>query len=475
MRTSLFFLLLFGSVCLAQTIHSFRLDIAAETSPGLAGNGITDIRAGNNTLWLGTGHGLSRTRDGGQSFDSFTTESGIGKGSISGLWVSGDTIWVATASDSFLTTFSETSDIGTGLSLSEDGGQSWTHYPQPGPTPVKNLTYDIAVFRNTIWIVSWGGGIRKSSDWGETWEAVAPDTFVFNVDKHLNHRGFSAVATDDAIWIGTAGGINKSKDNGETWISFTHNNQQNPISGNFVVALDYQRTETKNILWAATWKAEDEDEYYAVSCSRDGGQNWQTMLEGEKAHNFAFDDSVVYVATDNGLFKSIDSGQNWYVLPDMIDKESGERLYTTEIYSAYAQNGDLWVGSADGLARTSTNGYSWTISRAFRHTGEAGEVRTYAYPNPFSPFRHNQLGGDGHVRIQYDAKGFTTVTIKIYDFAMDLVTTLVDQQTVLSAGDYTAVWSGKNDYGDMVSNGVYFYRVELDGDGVYWGKIIVMN
>jgi len=89
--------------------------------------------------------------------------------------------------------------------------------------------------------------------------------------------------------------------------------------------------------------------------------------------------------------------------------------------------------------------------------------------------RHNQLGGDGHVRIQYNTLADTHVTIKVFDYAMDLVTTVVDNQFRRGPSDYSDVWNGRNDYGDGVANGVYFYRVELDGDGVYWGKVMIVN
>ncbi|MBN1542461.1 hypothetical protein JW992_09970 [candidate division KSB1 bacterium] len=458
-----------------KPVDTFLLGTQATPRSGLAGNGITDIRANLPRIWFGTGQGLSFTDDGGQNFFSLGPQQGLGRGSVSALWVSGDTIWVATAADTLTSVSESYLPMGSGLGVSIDNGVTWNHFPQPGPTPVQNLTYDIAVFRNTVWIVSWGGGVRKSDDWGETWQEAAPDSMLFNPGARLNHRGFSAVATEDAIWIGTAEGINRSQDNGLSWTNFNHYNQSQPISGNFVVALAYQRTLKQRVIWAATWKAEGENETYAVSKSHDDGRTWEIVLPGEKAHNFCFDDSVVYVAAESGLFKSIDYGKSWYIFPDIEDQQSSERVYNRDIYSAYARDNDLWAGTADGLARTTNNGYTWEIFRAFVPAGVDGQPRTFAYPNPFSPFRHNVLGEDGHVRIQYNALRFTRATIRIYDFAMDLVCTLIESRPVIGPGDFTQVWNGRNDYGDPVANGVYFYSVELENDGIYWGKIIVLN
>jgi hypothetical protein len=455
-------------------IHTYKLQ-NPPLRQGLAGNGITDIQQSENRLWFGTGKGLSRLLVADNVFETFTSEHGVGRGSISALWVSGDTIWVATAVDTFTETTSSYNNMGTGLSRSYDGGTSWQRFDQPGVTPIQNLTYDIVVFHDIIWIASFGGGIKKSTDQGVTWMDAPPDSFIFDPLGNLNHRGFSLAATDEAIWVGTAGGINKSLDDGETWTNFNHTNQQHPISGNFVVALANQKTTNKDIIWAATWKAEGEDEYYAVSKSEDKGLSWQTFLNGQKAHNFAFDDSVVYVATDSGLFKSIDYGENWYVFPSIHDQVSGERIYTNEVYSVSARDGVVWVGTADGLAKTKNNGYTWQVYRSFPQTGKAGTPRTYAYPNPFSSFRHNQFENEGHVRFQFNLLNGTTITVRVYDFAMDLVKTITEDEYYPQAGDYNVAWDGRNDYGDMVANGVYFYSVEIESDGTYWGKVMVIN
>ncbi|OGB98609.1 hypothetical protein A2V82_15995 [candidate division KSB1 bacterium RBG_16_48_16] len=468
------FLLLNGQAN-TKPVSSYRIGQNSSPAPGLAGNGITDISASGKAIWFGTGHGLSRTKDSGLSFETFSGVEGMGAGSVSGLWTSGDTIWVATAGDSFVKTVGQVLDFGTGLSVSVDGGQSWQHFDQPGPTPIQNLTYDIAVQRGIVWITSFGGGLQKSEDWGHTWSVVPPDEYLFDPGKWVNHRAFSAIVVGDALYVGTAGGINKSLDGGQTWVSFNHTNQQQPISGNFIVALAHQQWKDKSILWAGTWKAEDENEFYAVSKSEDGGQTWQTTLHDEKPHNFAFDDSIVYVAAESGLYKSVDLGETWYLFPTIEDPLKQEQVLTRDFYSAYAEKGDLWAGSADGLARTTNDGYDWEIIRAFRPTGKNGEPRTYAYPNPFSPKRHNILQEDGYVRIQYNTLKPSTVTIKVFDFAMDLVTTILESQRRPGPRDLNELWNGKNDFGDEVANGVYFYSVDIENDGTYWGKILVAN
>lgn len=461
-----------------QVLHKngYRLD--SQPFLGLASNSITDILVEGDTLWLGTGRGLSRTTDGGQSFVSFGEDQGIGKGGISAIAVNPQVIWVATGFDT--TTDLGNFQAGGGLAYSQDEGATWTSVPQPGLTNVQNVTFDIALRGSEVWITSFGGGLRKSNDLGQKWEIVTPDSFIFDPVAILNHRAFSVISVDSVLWVGTAGGINRSTDGGVTWTNFNHQNQAQPISGNFVVAIGSQKYGNKRIIWAATVETTsatgDTSEFRGVSWSEDEGFTWRTALRGEFAHNFAFDDSVVYVTTDNGLFKSIDGGQTWALFPDIVGQSGDRRILANEFFAVGVSAGHtLWVGTADGLARTANGGLTWEVIQTFQPTGRDQTPRTYAYPNPFSPNVYNKLNGQGHVRFQYNTTRATQVTIRLYDYAMQLVTTVVEGKPRPANGDFYEIWDGRDDQGQPVANGVYFYRLDLEGEGRFWGKVMVLN
>lgn len=465
---------------------TFRLD-QAEPKLGLASNTVTDIVIHDFTIWFGTGRGLSKTVDNGALFESYTREHGIGRGGVSGLAVNDSVVWVATGFDS-LTSVGLVS-AGGGLAFSRDQGATWTFIEQPGPTPAQNISYDIALRANPeaasgyeVWITSFGGGLRKSSDQGASWQIVTPDSLIFNPNGNLNHRAFAVTVADGVLWVGTAGGINRSTDGGETWVSFPHDSsrQNETISGNFVVAIKRQQFGGEDIIWASTRETTvesgDPTEFRGISWSRDQGYTWQTGLRGETIHNIAFDDSVVYAAADKGLFKSNDFGQSWFLFPTISNPSRTRMVLSNEVFSVgVTEDHTLWAGTRNGLARSSDNGASWEVFQVFAQTSVNGEPRTYAYPNPFSPNVHNQLNGDGYVRFQYNTVNDTRVTIKIYDFAMEHVATVVEGLSRPANGDFYEIWNGKNGRGEQVHNGVYFYRLELQGDGTFWGKLIVLN
>jgi len=476
--TSTVTILLFTLPVFSQTFpKSFGTD-QVEPQEGLTSNVVTDVVVSDDAIWFGTGRGLSRTRDDGLTFETFAREQGIGRGGVSGLAVADNIIWVATGFDS--TVGNNALQTGGGLAYSTDAGATWTHVQQPGDTPIQNITFDIALRGEEVWITSFGGGLRKSENRGVSWEIITPDSLIFDPLNRLNHRAFSVLVVDSVLWVGTAGGINRSNDGGRTWTNFNHANQEQGISGNFVVAIANQSYQGWNIIWAATRETTvesgDETEFRGISWSEDQGFTWRTALEGETIHNIAFDDSVVYAASDNGLFKSVDGGGTWSVFPAIQNPDGTRRIFSNRVFDAAISSGDgLWVGTGNGLAKTMDNGLTWQVFQVFQPTGVEGAPRTYAYPNPFSPSIHNQLDGIGHVRFQYNTIAETRVTLKIYDYAMEHVVTVVDAAPRPANNDLYETWDGRTGNGEFVANGVYFYRLELSGDGVYWGKLVVLK
>jgi hypothetical protein len=484
------FLFIFCAYAQVYKPAGYLLNTADEGSANRQlGNAMVDMNSQDSLLFAGSGFGLNRTSDGGYSWTAFTSRDYSGKGGVSAMsFMDDSTFWIAAAYDTSIRDLGRL-DAGGGLSYTRDYGRTWTHVRQPidrrdeteySPTTtvVQNVTFDIAFYDSTAWIASWGGGLRKSTDMGETWTVVTTDGRPFDANSGTNpgwrnHIAFSITKAKDELWVGTAEGISKSTDNGETWRRFTHQNQDLPISGNFVVALAYQSY--TNTLWAATIETDiDTSEFRAVSRSENGGETWETTLAGTFCHNFAFDDSVVYAATDLGMYVSNDQGENWYLLPPIKDYVTGQEVLGTEYFSAAVSIEGLlrrlWVGNTDGLASTIDNGNTWKVHRSFKSTRRSDTPEAYAYPSPFSPSRQ------GYVRFQYDIEQGGEVIIDIYDFALDHVATIREYETdpIAETYDRNAKWDGKNNAGVPVASGVYFFRANIVGN-VTWGKLVLIN
>ncbi len=80
------------------------------------------------------------------------------------------------------------------------------------------------------------------------------------------------------------------------------------------------------------------------------------------------------------------------------------------------------------------------------------------YPNPFNPSTTIPFQVYGS---QFIVHGPIHTTFKIYNILGDLVRTLMDEKKM--PGNYQVVWDGRDDKGEKVSSGIYFYRLEAGG------------
>ena len=492
--------------------HSFLSKTNDETP---AGNSVQDIIIVGDTI-VTISKGLNISTDDGVTWTNYYGSVPFGEDGVYAIGYNKGVIWASTGVRYYDDKVQEQIDKGTGLKYSSDLGKTWTSIPQPvdalsdsmityGINNLKilpitvtqnNVTFDIGFTPGTVWIASFSGGIRRSTDNGQSWQrivlpsdsvdhispadtlnyCITPAGSQFCSPGSLNFRVFSiAVANDSTVYVGTVGGINKTTDAGAqypSWTKFNHKNEAKPISGNWVTFLDYNHV--NSTLWASTWRAADTSEYYGVSTTTDGGNNWTVYFKDRTSYNFGFKNNEVIVTTDNGLYRTTDGGQTWSSPTSIVDEVSKLPLLTSIFYDAAYDGKYFWFGSDNGLVRFEETGGVWQgnwkiylVSQPLKTTDE-----TYAFPNPFYP----QI--DNYVTIKYSTGGKSVpVTIRIFDFGMNYVRTII--QNVQKGGpsviESTDPWDGKNDNGKIVPNGVYLYRIDRGSETPIFGKIILIH
>jgi len=406
----------------------------------------------------------------------------------------------------------------------------------PITVPQANVTYDIAFSDEFAWIASWAGGLRRYKlNTPPSWERVplpmddqfelltceefdsnGESTYVFEINTYHvngvdylrdyelnprdpidggnhNHKTFSVLVYGDTIWVGTANGINRGIIvppffciDWEHYSYPTHG-----LSGNFVVGLALQMYKGKRVIWAATVNADDPTEQRGVSYTTNDGLSWNTALLGERVYNITAHDSLVFAATAKGLWKTED-GINWarykparqaipvptYPSPPIhiTDEVLANEVYSVAFDSRpYYGDNSIWIGTGDGAAYSyDLDGLNWKIFRA-----EYDQDEDYAYPNPFSPYTHNVIGGDGYVRFHTNEwSGTFVIDLDVYNFAMEKVFAGSFDRRVASSG--ALKWNGRDTQGRLVNNGVYFVKLKYPENqtskpSAHWVKLIVVK
>ena len=433
--------------------------------------------------------------------------------------------------------------VGKGVAFTTNATDSvinWTYYDQPIDNelsdtipfgdigfvvalpitvPQANVTYDIAFSDEFAWIASWAGGLRRYKLEDKTWERVPlpmDDQFELTTcidtsyvpiggkyilkDFYLNprdpidggnhnHKTFSVLTYGDTIWVGTANGINRGILGSGNCVDWEHYSYPtHGLSGNLVVGLAMQMFNGKRTIWAATVNADDPTEQRGVSYTTNDGLSWNTALLGERVYNITAHDSLVFAATANGLWKTED-GINWarYKPAQQAIPVPNTAIYSTdevlanEVYSVafdnrpYYGNNSIWIGTGDGVAHSyDLDGLNWKIFRA-----EYDQDEDYAYPNPFSPYTHNVIGGDGYVRFHTNEwSGTFVIDLDVYNFAMEKVFAGSFDRRNASSG--ALKWNGRDTQGRPVHNGVYFVKLnypenQASKPSPHWVKLIVVK
>ena len=104
---------------------------------------------------------------------------------------------------------------------------------------------------------------------------------------------------------------------------------------------------------------------------------------------------------------------------------------------------------------SSVNKSDWTAPIEFKLSQN--------YPNPFNP----------ETTISYQLSASSDVKLTIYNTLGHKIRTLVN--TNQNADYYTVQWDGRNDSGDLVSSGIYFYTIKVGESTLIAKRMLMMK
>ncbi len=246
---------------------------------------------------------------------------------------------------------------GGGVWKSSNGAQTWDPvFEKEGVAAIGAVTID-PTDNKTVWVgtgetnprndVSYGDGVYKSTDGGDTWENVGlkGSRYISRilVDPR-NHNHVVVGALGDVFADSTERGVYVTDDGGKTWKQTL---SVGPESGASDLAMNAQNP---SVIYAGIWKFQrrpwtfvsggDEDGLYR---STDGGESW-TKLEGHGLPAAPMGRIGLAVAPSDGnrvyalieskeglLWRSDDGGANW----SMVSKDT--RINARPFYFSHVE------------------------------------------------------------------------------------------------------------------------------------------
>lgn len=123
----------------------------------------------------------------------------------------------------------------------------------------------------------------------------------------------------------------------------------------------------------------------------------------------------------------------------------------------------IFTGEEGGITKLFIVGFQGSFSIIENNISIPEEISVKQnYPNPFNPT----------TTIEYQIQKSDFVTIKVFNSIGQLVNTLVNESK--QSGEYSVIFNGRNESGQTVASGVYYYQLQV-GDFVSSKKMILLK
>jgi len=403
---------------------------------------VDHVYAKGETIYVGTLESLYRTVDGGRTW--IVVDSSLGKGQIVSLGVDPKnprTLFVAKGAGIHYT--------GGLLYRSVDAGTTWQLLSDTAAHKLEAVRYvGVSPHNSRVVFATDRSGfagefndLYRSADGGQTWSFVGGD-FAFS-----SHGVKIEIAFDPADSLRMyATGDNSfdvqfyvSTDGGVRWRSISY------LQGTYIdIFVDRLKRSTIYV-------------FPATARSDDAGYTWRnigaTLPPSSRVRAAAINMKdpevlcvamITGVATPLGVFKTTDGGNLWQKLEGSESLPINGNYVRSLVIDTLSHT--VYIGTLRGV-------YGYNLVTSVKEGEELPSTfRLYQnYPNPFNP----------ETRITYDVGKPAFVTVEVADLLGRRIRTLVS--TEHARGRYTLIWDGRDDGGDPIATGVYFYRLQAPG------------
>ncbi|MFC1714193.1 YCF48-related protein [Candidatus Poribacteria bacterium] len=360
--------------------------------------------------------------------------------------------------------------------LATDDGLDWQAADWMGrpPDAYWELREVDFVDEQTGW-VGLGSLLWKTEDGGKTWQEFDQERMLVNNQPVMKN---SLCFTDKKNGWAVQDSIYFTTDGGETWDVDLQGGEGRPgIGGGPKGFMGVHFIDEMNG-WVTTMFGD-------VYRTDDGGDKWERVgsLPGIipdccRGICFANEDEGWAIVSANRVYHTEDGGKRWHLDEIFLDTklhdicyDGGEHLYVVGHYGIILRYTDPELNKGErAVAAEGKATIQWARLRSSEGMEEGGlpeKTKVYQnYPNPFNPDTWIPYQLSGSSRVSITICDLTGHTVKILDPGFR-------EQGYYISQDRAAHWDGRNQQGEPVGSGVYFYQLAVNDSYSSTRKMII--
>ncbi|HLF26887.1 MAG TPA: hypothetical protein VJG32_11165 [Anaerolineae bacterium] len=255
-----------------------------------------------------------------------------------------------------------------GLFKSTDGGQQWTQMETLPLGLIKGLALSPgAIDTLSVAITTYGGGAYLTMDQGQTWSINNSGLATTRLSDIVFSPAYPA---DHTLFSSSRGYLLKSTDQGNSWDKIAVTGKDNNVKPFATVIALSPNFPADHTLYFGS-RAD------GIFRSVDGGQNSASLWDafGERvtalvvSPAFAADRSLFAGVRGEGVYKSVDAGDAWQPANNGLDflsawqapslDDVSDKDILLAISPNYGTDQTVFVGSSQGLFKTADGGAIW--------------------------------------------------------------------------------------------------------------------
>ncbi len=377
----------------------------------------------------------------------------------------GDTVWVRRYNGP-----ANSYDMAFALTVDDSGYVYVTGYSQGIGTGYDFTTIRYTPQGDTVWVRRYNGP-GNLDDY--------PSAIALDGSNNVYVCGYSYDAVTDNDYT-----IIKYYSNGDTaWVR-RYNGMYNSTDNAYAMVLDH----LDNVyVTGSSYTGDDNTGYATIKYNSEGDSLWVRIYEGpgngeDGARAIAVDDSDNIYVTGRSYGGS-ETGDDYTTIKYY---PNGDTAWVIR-YNSPANNTDAASALAVDdscnvyVTGTSYNSLTYTDYTTIKYvknpSGVGDEVESSEKPSEFSLSQNypNPFNPTTTIKFKVQGSRFKVplhTTLRIYNLLGQKVRTLVDEPKW--AGDYTVQWNGKNDQGEQLASGVYFYLLKV-GENTLAKKMVLLK